>query len=161
MRIKKTVLIVVAFLVLLILSAYAAQKASADPVRAYIELGRTTFNQELTLGGWGWRIVDKWDAQIRLTGQGETKRGYQNAVIGYGVSRVFSPGWELGAAEIKTRIGVAYSPDVVFVGDVNYRLGVIFAYLGGLVEVEIGHDSSADIWEVNTGVDAVFLRLML
>jgi hypothetical protein len=160
MKINKTALGVIAFIVGLILAAAASREAKAES-QMHIELGRTTFNQHLTTGGVGVRFNREWDAQVRILGEGQTKKGYQDAAFNYSISRVFNPGWRVGRANIKMRIGVVYSPDVLLVGDFNYRLGVICNFYEDLFEIEIGHDSSADTFETNTGVDAIFLRMFL
>lgn len=156
-RVTKTVIAVGVFLFILVASMWSEQ-AQAES-RPYVDLGKTVFNSSLTTGGVGVRVNDKWDFQVRSIGEGNTKNGHQDQAFNFGVSRVVSPSWAVFGGEIKTGIGVVYSPGLQLVGPWNYRLRVILNY--DICEFEFFHDSSADTFDPNTGVDSFLFRLFL
>lgn len=159
MKISLKYVAIAAFVALLVISAFAIS-AKAETFEPYIDLGQTYIHSKLTTGGIGLRVVDKWDFQIRSIGQGETDLGYQDQEFNYAVSRLFAPPtWQLLGGQVATGIGVVYSPDLLLVGDVNYRLRLILSYR--VVELEIMHDSSASTFDPNHGVDAVVGRIFL
>lgn len=140
------------FLIALLL---AASSAFAD---AKIALGHTAFNSSMTVGeiGYEWR---DFEVTAGLIGQGSTKRGDQDAVPVYSVSKLVKPGWRFLGARNYYRIGVAYVDGSPLVGRTNFRLGVGLDW--GIAALEYVHYSSAGIHETNTGIDAVLLRLNL
>ncbi|WP_086931592.1 hypothetical protein [Agarilytica rhodophyticola] len=158
-KLTTTACLVIAFLLYFLssLNAEAQEKPFAQP---YIELGTTVIHSENSVGGAGLKFNDRWDVHIGLMGEGETRQhGYQEQKFFYSFSRVVNPGWRFLGGEIKTRIGVAYTPDFQLVGERNYRLGLIFHY--EIFDIEYFHYSSAGINDVNRGVDGFLVRAWL
>lgn len=148
MRVTLVHALIVIFIAALL--TFISKEAYSEP---FIGLGYTAFNSELPTGEAGYRY-GKWDYTANAFAAGDTKKGLQEQVFAYSVSRIVQPGdhWFM-------RIGLAYVTETPLVGHGNYRLG--FGYDFGAWEVEYMHLSSAGINETNRGVDAVMLRVML
>lgn len=156
MKIKPTVIAVLAFIVLLVVMVYAEAARAQDGVR--ISLGRTVANSSATFGeiGYEWR---RWELTAGQIGVGNTHNGPQSEVAVFSASRMVRPGWRFLGAEAYSRIGVAYVRGSPLVGDTNFRLGLGLQYRH--FQIEYFHLSSAGIHQPNTGIDGIGLRLML
>jgi len=162
---SKGAILVAVFLLVGLFAVFAEDSKAAQrdyllgvTAEPYLELGHTFANSQLTVGGAGLRLNDKWDIHVGLMGEGYVKNdNYQNQVFFYSISRVISPKWYVLGGEFKQRLGVAKTNDFILIGNNNYRLGLILNYR--LVELEYFHYSSANINDVNTGVDGVSLRV--
>jgi hypothetical protein len=144
---------ILAFIIVLIL---AAQDAYGDS--ATIALGKTAFNSDSTYAEIGYEVRD-WEFNVGLIGAGETKDGWQSTVLTYGVSKIVRPNWCFLGGCNYFRIGVAGVHGSPLVGPINFRLGIGMDY--GVFKVEAFHYSSAGIFEDNTGIDGVMLKLEL
>jgi hypothetical protein len=143
---------ILAFISLLFFSL----KAESSP---YIEINRSVINSETTIGGFGYRINNRWDISMHLIGQGWTKKGEQEVTEMYSLTRVINPTWSVLGGAFYQRVGIAYSPNQQLIGSSNFRLGMGLRW--DFVEVEWQHVSSADIHERNTGLDFIALRFLL
>jgi hypothetical protein len=142
---------ILAFIIVLILAAQDAYGANAT-----IALGRTHLNSDSTYAEVGYQVRD-WEFNLGLIGAGETKDGYQGTVLTYGVSKLVKPDWCFLGGCNYYRIGVAGVHGSPLVGPINFRLGIGMRYRN--FSVEAVHDSSADLFKTNTGIDAVMLKL--
>lgn len=160
MKLKITQILVGVFVLVLCLAGYRDVSASdRQPLRSYIELGRTMINSQVSVGGFGVRAHGRWDFHAGLMGDGQSKEGYQDQTFFWSVSRIFNPGWQvLFGCEIKPRIGIARTNHFSLVGDNNYRLGLLVACKKH--EIEYFHYSSAGINDINSGVDGVSFRIL-
>lgn len=153
---KKPVVIGV---LIFIASLYLALKSENAKSAPYIELGRTTFNSELTIGGIGYRTeTGKFDFSAQLTGQGRAGNTHQSTQKIFSASRLADPGWSVGSCDLVWRIGAAVSTGQNLIGPKNFRLGVMCRF--DFAEIEVGHYSSAGIWRPNTGLDFIMLRFV-
>lgn len=132
----------------------ASQDAAADSVT--IALGKTFLNSDATYGEIGY-VVRDWEFNAGLIGAGQTKDGYQGTVITYGVSRIVRPNWCFLGGCAYMRIGVAGVHGSPLVGPMNYRLGAGIDY--GVFAIEGIHDSSADLFPDNTGIDGLMIKM--
>lgn len=139
------------FIAALLLSR--CEEAKSEP---YIGLGTAVFNSHVTTGEVGYRF-DKWDLQLAVFGEGDTKKGYQRHVEVISFSRIVVPEWRFGPCDWFMRLGIAYVHDSPLVGKGNYRLGIGCNF--GVWDLEYGHFSSANINHRNTGVDGFGFRI--
>lgn len=154
MKIKYTVFLVAIFLIVLAF-ALRSEKSSAEP---YIGLAGAVLNGDSTIGEVGYRF-GRWDVQAALYGDGDTRYGWQERTEIYSISRIVQPGWKTFGHDFFMRLGVAYAENHVLVGEPNFRLG--FGWQIGQWELEYQHYSSANINQVNTGIDAIGIRVKL
>lgn len=159
-KITKTVAAVVVFVSIMLLMIDSARADQGDPSMT-IGLGHTINHSsatvhDLTFSGF-YDNIGHWDTQLRLAGEGDTKNGYQEQFQSISICRVIDPGWSIGPVDFKSRIGYVYSPDSVLIGDTNFRLGIITSWFDGLFTIEAAHDSSASLWDPNTGLDGIHL----
>jgi len=170
---SKTQVTVAGFLIILVWAIFSSQKANADDI--YIELGKTFINSSSSVGGFGYRIeqdTGAWDFHVGLMGEGstdinESKEGFFQSEIDsgtqtqeffYSVSRIIYSNWSFMGVEIMPRIGLAKTNHFKLIGSNNYRLGMIFNF--DVFEIEFVHLSSANINDINTGVDYLTFRVM-
>lgn len=156
--IVKTLISVAVFFVVIFASAYSP-KSEALEFDPYIDGGFNFNYSYLRTGGIGARFDDSWDVQLRATGEGSTKRGYQERRYNYSASRVFKTHYMFLGGEFRPGIGIVASSGMQLVGPINYRLRLILNYVW--VEFELAHDSSAKISKKNSGVDFFTFRLFL
>jgi hypothetical protein len=142
---------ILAFIIVLIL---AAQDAYGDS--ATIALGKTYLNSDATYAEIGYETRN-WEFNLGLIGVGSTKDGPQTLVTTFGVSRLVKPNWCFAGGCSYLRIGVAGVHGSPLVGPINFRLGAGMDY--GVFKVEAFHYSSAGIFEDNTGIDGVMLKM--
>ena len=143
---------ILAFIGMLILALQDAQGGVT------IALGKTVLNSDASYAEIGYETRN-WEFNLGLIGVGETKDGPQDLVITYGASKLVKPNWCFAGGCNYYRIGVAGVYGSPLVGPVNFRLGVGMNY--GVFSVEAFHYSSAGIFEDNTGIDGVMLKLEL
>lgn len=157
MKLSKTVYAVLAFIVLLVLATYSAHGAeppSYDGPR--IALGHSALNSKVTVGEVSYELRS-WEFAATQLGEGWTKRGEQQEVGIFSLSRVVRPSWFFLGGRNYYRIGTAWVKGSPLVGDTNYRLGIGLEYK--LISFEYFHYSSAGIHRPNTGIDGVLFRL--
>jgi hypothetical protein len=152
---KKQIAIVAGILGFILVTFFAL-KAEAVP---YVEINRSVINSNATVGGFGYRWDNRWDAGMHLVGHGETKKGYQEVTEMYSFTRVINPTWSLLGGAFYQRIGIVYAPDQTLIGTSNFKLGMGLRW--DFAEIEWQHVSSADIHETNRGLDFIGLRFML
>lgn len=153
-KITKTKLAVGVFLMF---AVWIADYARGD-TDVYLGLGHTMFNSSATMHQLTIRNGN-YDTQFRMIGAGDTRNGYQQTTYSASFSRVWR-GPTYKGVTIKGRLGLAYTPGSQLIGNTNFRLGIIFSMFDDLLEIEaISHDSSANLWNPNTGLDAVILNL--
>lgn len=153
MGIKKTVIGVIAFILVLIAAGYSAQSNAEQS--AYIGVGKTVINSHLKVGtvGYTW---NGWEASARLLEDGDTKNGRQDQVALYSVSYLTEPGWGYRGVEPYFRLGLGHNSGSNLVGPTNYSLGVGLNF-HRVFRLEFVHDSSAGIHPTNTGIDQAVL----
>ena len=143
--------LILAFITLITLLSTTTSRAE---IKTYIEYGRSIVNSHNAHGGIGFvSDITGWDIGVSLLGQGETQRGSQQPAYVYSISKIHPLG------KIKVRLGVAKARDVELIGDINYKLGVIFLS-NKHGEFELTHLSSGGIFDPNTGYDAIVFRLI-
>lgn len=142
---------ILAFIIVLLFAADDAWGGNAT-----IALGRTAFNSDSTFAEIGYETRD-WEFNVGLIGAGQTKDGWQSTVLTYGVSKIVRPNWCFLGGCNYYRIGIAAVHGSPLVGPVNFRLGIGIDW--GVFRVEVGHISSADLFETNTGIDVPMLKL--
>lgn len=152
MKIKYTIILVAVFLVIL---AFAMRSEEANADGPYIGLAVSVLNGDSSLGEIGYRY-GRWDYQLGLYGAGDTRNGYQERTEMASVSRIVTPGWRVMGQRFFMRLGVAYVNQHKLVGGPNFRLGL--GFMLGDWELEYQHYSSANINQVNTGIDAIGIR---
>ena len=151
-KLSYTALAVGIFIVIILMAR--SDEAGAE---AYIGLGSSIFNSHETTGEVGYRFGGKWDLQLAVIGEGETKKGHQGLVEILSVSRIVVPDWQIGRCDYFMRLGIAYVHDSPLVGRGNYRLGIGCNF--GVWDLEYVHYSSAGINSRNTGIDGIGLRI--
>jgi len=154
LKINKTALGVVTFVVLLILAGYSAKSGAQSFI--HVGVGKTVVNSHLKVGEIGYQYGN-WEAQVSLTEAGRTKRGDQEQVDTYSVSYLTTPGWGYVGVEPYFRIGASHNTDSNLVGNINYRLGMGVNF-NQVFRLEYAHHSSAGINDPNTGMDYVLLN---
>jgi hypothetical protein len=157
MKINKTTLGVVAFIVILLLAGYSAKSMAQSLI--HVGIGKTVINSHLKVGEVGYQYGN-WEAQASLMAAGTTKRGEQNQVDTYSVSYLTTPGWGYEGVEPYFRLGASYNNDSNLVGNTNYRLGIGVNF-NQVFRLEYVHHSSAGIHDPNTGIDYVALNYIM
>ena len=155
--ISPTVYAVILFIVLLTVTLIHSKSAQAEGL--YIGLGKTFINSNQTTHELGYRFK-KYGFSIERTGEGRARKTSQGARNIYSAYRVIDPKWEVLGADFKPVIGLAYTPDQALVGNTNFRLEIYLTYFDTL-EVFLKHYSSAGLYENNTGIDSIGIRLAL
>lgn len=147
---KKTVQAVMLFIV--ILGAFLTfEKAEAAEPIGYVALGHSTFNYYQTTGEIAY-TPGRWAIAAQLIGEGSYEGSKVETTKIYSVSRFVNAPFNQGRPY--ARIGVAYVDDQMpLVGTWNFRLGL--GYRAGRIRFEIGHYSSAGIWNTNRGIDFI------
>lgn len=144
--------------VVIFLVCVISRNARAD-VQPYIDTGFTFHYSDLRTGGVGTRFDDAWDAQIEIIGEGDTAQGYQEPAYTVSVSRVFKTHFMFLGGEFRPGIGIVASPGMQTVGPINYRLRLIWS--DDDWEIEYSHDSNANIFSLNSGIDKITFRRFL
>ena len=141
--------------------ALAAGPAAERPGVALVSLGHTAANSHTSVGEVAWQLPgQRWEVGAMLIGQGATRRGaIADPIPVYSFSRLVRPGWRLFGADAYLRLGAAYVDGHPLVGEVNYRLGAGLRW--PVAALELGHFSSGGIYDPNTGVDGLLLRVPL
>jgi opacity protein-like surface antigen len=153
---KKTKILVAAFIVILIAAGYAAT-ARADTV--YIGLGKSIINSSAKVGEIGYERKG-WEVQASLMGAGDTKNGQQDQMSIYSVSYITRPGWGYRGVEPYVRLGVSHNTGSTLIGSSNFRLGLGVEF-NQVFRLEYVHHSSAGIHRPNTGLDYVALSYVI
>ena len=143
-------------LLLLLICTTLVHSAEYEP---YLEYGRTTVNSHNSHAGFGFYVNDKWDYNISITGQGNTKNGKQQPSYLYAISRIFKTKVDLYGKDVKVRLGLAHTENMNLIGKYNFKLGIILE--GKVAGLEIFHYSSGGVYKPNTGLDGVKLRIKL
>lgn len=147
MKIKKTAIAVVIFLIVLLLAM--CNEANAED-GARVVLGKTMVNSSHTYGEFGYEYKS-WEVTIGQIGQEDDPAEV------FTLSRIVRPDWKLFGATNYYRLGFAYVDDSPLIGDTNFRLG--FGLEWELVQLEYFHYSSAGLHDPNTGVDGIQFRV--
>ena len=113
MKIKKTAVAVVIFLIVLLL-AFCSERANAED-GARIALGKTLINSSHTYGEFGYEF-NSWEVTVGQIGQPEDPAEV------YTLSRIIRPSWRFLGATNYYRLGFAYVDDSPLIGDTNYAL---------------------------------------
>ena len=153
MKISKTAIAVVTFVLVLVIAGYSA-KANSDQ-SFNIGVGQSVINSHLKVGMVGYQI-NNWEFNARLMEEGFTKNGYQDQMETYSVSYLTKPNWGFYGVDSYFRLGVSKNSGSELVGDTNFMLG-IGADFHDVWRIEYVHDSSAGIHNPNSGVDAVIV----
>lgn len=148
----KTKICVAVFLLVLLVAASSAWAENGPK----IGLGHTGINSHMTVGEIAYEY-NNWEAAASIIGQGDTQGGKQDAVNVYSVSKLVRPDWCFLGGCNYYRLGVASVDGSPLVGPFNYRLGVGMEWK--LLSVEFFHYSSAGIYDPNTGIDGLMLKL--
>lgn len=157
MKISKTAIGVVVFVIILVLAGYSA-KSNAEQY-AYIGVGKTVINSHLTVGMIGYEY-NNWEANARLLEDGQTINGHQDQMQIYSLSHLTKPNWGYKGVDPYFRIGASYNNGSALVGRTNFMLGVGLNF-HKVFRVEFVHDSSANIHNPNTGVDQIVLSYIM
>jgi len=148
---KKTAILVVLFIVILITAGYARADNGAR-----IGIGQSVINSHLKTAEIGYEH-NGWDFSATLMESGDTKNGYQNPLHIASVSYITRPqGWGTSWAQPYFRLGVSYNNGSELVGRTNFRLGVGVDF-SDVWRIEFVHHSSAGIHSPNTGIDYIML----
>lgn len=153
MKINKTALGVLAFIIILILAGYSAKSSADDSFN--IGVGKSVINSDLKVAMLGYQ-TNNWEFNARLMEAGDTKNRYQEQMETYSVSYLTKPDWGYKGVDPYFRLGVSKNGGSELVGDTNFMLGIGVDF-HDVWRVEYVHDSSSGIHPVNTGVDAVFI----
>lgn len=153
MKINKTTLGVLTFILILIAAGYSA-KTNAEQF-ATIGVGQTVINSELKVGMVGYEI-NNWEFNARLTEAGDTKNGHQDQQETYSVSYLTKPQWGYKGIDPYFRLGISKNSGGELVGDTNFMLGIGLDF-HDVFRLELIHDSSAGIHQTNTGIDQIVL----
>ena len=153
MKLNKTFLGVIAFIVALIFAAYSSRSEAEEYM--HIGLGNSLINSHLKTGEIGYEI-NNWEFQATLMEEGETKNGFQEQLELYSVSYLTKPNWSYKGIDPYFRLGISGNSGSQLVGDSNFRLGVGLNF-HKTFRLEWSHHSSAGIHPVNSGIDYVTL----
>lgn len=154
MKLNKTVLGVVAFIILLLFTGYSAKSESAEN-GARVSIGKTFINSTMKVGEIGYEY-NNWEFSALLMEEGDTKNGFQDQLEIYSVSYLTKPQWGVYGVDPYFRLGISYNSGSELVGKSNFRLG-IGADFHNVWRIEFSHHSSAGIHQTNTGIDMVTL----
>lgn len=155
MKISKTFLGVITFIIVLIFAAYSARSEASEDM-FHIGVGKTVINSELKVGEIGYEI-NNWEFQATLMEEGGTKNGKQKQLEIYSASYLTKPKWGYKGIDPYFRLGVSYNNGSELVGKSNFKLGV-GVDLHDIFRVEYVHHSSAGIHQTNTGIDYLMLN---
>ena len=127
----------------------------------YHDIDKNLFKSSVTFGGVGVLVEDRWDFNMSLMGRGNTRNNRQKVQRFYSISRIVDPGWEIPYKmfkdiKIKLRLGLSHTPDIMLIGENNYRVGVILEEKDKWY-IEYVHYSSKDIYELNDGIDGILM----
>lgn len=148
---KKTAILVVLFIIVLIAAGYARADDGAR-----IGIGQSVINSDLKTAEIAYEH-NGWDVAATLMESGDTKNGYQDQLHILSVSYITRPqGWGPSWAQPYLRLGVSYNDGSELVGRSNFRLGVGVDF-SDVWRVEFSHHSSAGIHSPNTGIDYLTL----
>lgn len=146
---KKTAIIVVTFVVLLLIAGYVRAEDGAR-----ISIGQSVINSDLKTGeiGYEW---NGWEANAALVEAGRTKNGHQGTLAVYSVGYLTRPApLQNPYASPFLRLGVSYNDGSALIGRTNFRLGVGLDF-ADVWRLEFSHHSSSGIHDPNTGLDYV------
>jgi hypothetical protein len=150
--------VIMGVFVFIIVLLFAADDAWGG--NATIGVGQSILNSKATYAEAGYVTDRNWEFNLGLIGVGETKDGPQTLVTTYGVSKLVKPNWCFMSACNYYRIGVAGVHGSPLVGPINFRLGV-GVRIKNVFEIEAFHYSSAGIFEDNTGIDGVMIKMVI
>lgn len=154
MKFNKTVLGVIAFIVVLILAGYSARSEADNGVR--IGVGKTVINSHLKVGEIGYEY-NGWELNVAILEDGQTVNGLQSENMKiYSISYLTKPKWGVYGIDPYFRLGVSYNDGSKLIGNSNFRLGVGLDF-HDVWRVEFSHHSSAGIHTPNTGLDYITL----
>ena len=146
---KKTAILVVLFIVILLIAGYARAE---DGMR--IGIGKAVINSHLKTAEIGYEY-NSWEVNAALLESGDTKNGSQDKLGIFSASYLTRPqGWGVWGIDPYFRLGVGYNTGSNLVGRTNYRLGIGLDF-HDVWRVEFSHHSSAGIHSPNTGIDYV------
>jgi hypothetical protein len=157
MKINKTALGVVTFIILLILAGYSAKSNAQDYV--HIGVGRSIINSDLKVGEIGYEF-NNWEIQATLLEPGDTKNGFQNKLEMFSISYLTVPKWGYKGVEPYFRLGASYNTGSTLVGKTNFKLGIGLDF-NRVFRLEYVHHSSSGIHNPNTGIDYVAVSFQM
>lgn len=153
MKLSKTAIGVLLFIIILLAAGYSAKSNASDGAR--ISLGHSVINSELVVGGVAYEY-NNWEASALLMQPGRTKNGKQGQLQIYSVSYLTKPGWVFKGIDPYFRLGVSTNNGSPLIGDPNFRLGIGFDF-HDVWRLDLIHDSSAGIHSPNSGLDMIML----